>query len=142
MKKTHIIALIVIAIAVTMIISTIGDASTYVSFTEAKEMANNGNKSSIHVVGELVKDTEGKATGMIYEPSVDPNRFEFIMVDSLNNKEKIVYFQPKPQDMEKSEKVVVVGKMNLEKNQFEADQILLKCPSKYNNGPLVAEETK
>ncbi len=39
MKKTHILALGVIAIAIAMIITTIGDASTYLSFKEAKELA-------------------------------------------------------------------------------------------------------
>lgn len=136
MKKTHIIALGVIAIAIAMIISTIGDASTYASFKEAKEMANSGDKGSIHVVGELIKGVDGKPLGMKYEPSVDPNHFEFMMLDSLNNKELVVFKQPKPQDMDKSEKVVVVGHMDLENNYFEAEQILLKCPSKYNNGEL------
>ena len=139
MKKTHIIALGVIAIAITMIISTIGDASTYASFKEATEMANNGDKGSIHVVGELIKGTDGKPMGMKYEPSVDPNHFEFMMTDSLNNHNLVVYKQPKPQDMDKSEKVVVVGHMDLEKNCFEAEQILLKCPSKYNIGELKVE---
>jgi cytochrome c-type biogenesis protein CcmE len=139
MKKTHIIALVVIAIAITMIISTIGDASTYASFKEANEMAQNGDKGSIHVVGELIKGTDGKPLGMKYEPSVDPNHFEFMMRDSLNNEELVVFKQPKPQDMDKSEKVVVVGHMDLNTKQFEAEQILLKCPSKYNNGELKVE---
>jgi cytochrome c-type biogenesis protein CcmE len=139
MKRTHIIALGVIAIAITMIISTIGDASTYASFNEAKQMAENGDKGSIHVVGELIKGADGKPMGMKYEPSVDPNHFEFMMRDSLNNEELVVFKQPKPQDMDKSEKVVVVGHMDLTTKQFEADQILLKCPSKYNNGQLKVE---
>jgi cytochrome c-type biogenesis protein CcmE len=139
MKKSHIIALGVIAIAITMIISTIGDASTYASFNEAKQMAKNGDKGSIHVVGELIKGADGKPLGMKYEPSVDPNHFEFMMKDSLNNEELVVFKQPKPQDMDKSEKVVVVGHMDLATKQFEADQILLKCPSKYNNGQLKVE---
>jgi cytochrome c-type biogenesis protein CcmE len=133
MKKSHIIGLCVIAVAIVMIISTVGDASTYASFKDARSMSANGDKASIHVVGELVKDNFGKATGMKYEPSVDPNHFEFLLKDSLNNQELVVFNQPKPQDLDKSEKVVVVGKMDLEKNCFNATQILLKCPSKYNN---------
>ncbi len=62
------------------------------------------------------------------------------MIDSLSTQYRVIHNQPKPQDMEKSEKVVVVGKMNLEGNYFEADKILLKCPSKYNNGDLKVEE--
>ena len=141
MKKTHIIALVVIAVAVMMIISTIGDASTYASFKDATEMANNGDKGSIHVVGELIKDASGNPK-MNYEPSKDPNRFEFMMRDSLNNESLVVFNQPKPQDIDKSEKVVVVGSMDLENNCFNADHILLKCPSKYNNGELKVEDNQ
>lgn len=138
MKKSHIIALGVIAVAIIMIISTVGDASTYSDFNEAKRLAEGGSSSSVHVVGELKKDHSGGIEGMKYEPSVNPNKFEFMMVDSLNFESRVVYMKPKPQDMERSEKVVVVGKMNLEEDYFLAEQILLKCPSKYNNGDLDA----
>ncbi|MBP9689444.1 MAG: cytochrome c maturation protein CcmE, partial [Bacteroidia bacterium] len=36
------------------------------------------------------------------------------------------------------EKVVIIGKMNGE--NFEANKILLKCPSKYNEGQIALEE--
>lgn len=140
MKKSHIIGLVVIAVAVAMIISTVGDASTYSDFSEASRLAKEGSKADVHVVGELKKDQMGQVIGMNYEPSVNPNRFEFIMVDSLQNESLVVFNKPKPQDMDKSDKVVVVGHMNLADNYFEADQILLKCPSKYNNGELKVEE--
>lgn len=133
MKKSHIIALGIIAVAIAIIISTVGDASTYVGFSEAEQVAKEGSTKSMHVVGSLKKDASGNFAGMVYEPSVDPNHFEFIMIDSLNYESKVVYNQPKPTDLDKSEKLVVVGKMDLENKCFKADQILLKCPSKYNN---------
>jgi cytochrome c-type biogenesis protein CcmE len=141
MKKSHIIALGVIAIAIVMIISTVGDASTYSDFGAAERLAEEGSSASVHVVGELKKDSDGQIEGMLYQPSIDPNRFEFMMIDSLQKESKVVFMKPKPQDMEKSEKVVVVGKMNLEENYFLAEQILLKCPSKYNNGDLETNQT-
>lgn len=140
MKKSHIIALGVIAIAIAMIISTIVDASTYLSFKEAKELAEKGNTKTVHVAGELPRNANGDPIGIRYEPSVNPNRVEFLMTDSLHTQYRVVLNEPKPQDMEKSEKVVVVGRMNLEGGYFEADKILLKCPSKYNNGELKPEE--
>lgn len=140
MKKSHIIALGVIAIAISMIISTIGDASTYLSFKEAKEIAEKGDTKAVHVVGELPRNAQGEVFGIKYEPSINPNQFEFLMVDSLNTQYRVIHSQPKPQDIEKSEKVVVVGRMNLDGGYFEADKILLKCPSKYNNGDLKADE--
>jgi cytochrome c-type biogenesis protein CcmE len=141
MKKSHIIALGVIAVAIIMIISTVGDASTYSDFGAAQRLAEEGSSTSVHVVGELQKDADGNIEGMLYQPSVDPNKFEFVMIDSLQRESKVVYMKPKPQDMEKSEKVVVVGNMNLKENYFLAEQILLKCPSKYNNGDLDANQT-
>ena len=39
MKKTHIIGIIIIALAIGIIMTTAGDASTYVSFSEAIELA-------------------------------------------------------------------------------------------------------
>ncbi len=140
MKKSHILALGVIAIGIFMIISTLGNASTYLSFAEAKQFAQDGDTRSFHVVGELPRNARGEVIGLKYEPSVNPNRFEFLMIDSLQNQYMVVHNQPKPQDLEKSEKVVVVGKMNLSGGYFQAEKILLKCPSKYNNDELKIEE--
>ena len=133
MKKSHIIALVVIAVAIASIISMIGDASTYSGFEEAKVRAKNGDKTAVHVVGELSRDTEGNFIDMEYNPMENPNIFQFSMTDSLQVTSKVLLLKPKPQDLDKSEKVVVIGSMNLEKNIFEAEDILLKCPSKYNN---------
>lgn len=138
MKKIHILGLVVIAIAVGIIISTAGDASTYVTFGEAETMAANGNNSSIHVVGQLTKNEEGEITNMIYRPEVDPNHFEFSLVDNAGIEKKVVYPAPKPQDFDKSEQVVVIGKM--EEGYFFAEKILLKCPSKYENDKLEIKE--
>jgi cytochrome c-type biogenesis protein CcmE len=132
MKISHIIILIVIAVSIGVIMSVSSDASSYVSFADAEAMQKNGETKSIHVVGSLKKDANGKPVGMIYEPTIDPNHFEFLLIDSLKNERKVVYNQPKPADLDKSEKVVVVGSMQPE-GYFHAKQILLKCPSKYNN---------
>ena len=142
MKKSHIIALAVIAVAVGIIISTVGDASTYVGFSEAEDLAKDGNSKSIHVVGTLKKDNQGNIVGMVYDPVTDPNSFQFTMIDSLHREERVIYNQPKPQDLDKSEKVVVVGSMDIQNKVFRAEQILLKCPSKYNNNTLETEESK
>jgi cytochrome c-type biogenesis protein CcmE len=129
MKRSHIIAMVLIAISIAIIISTTGDASSYVTFKEAYKMAQDGDHEKVHVVGKLKKDAMGEIAGMVYEPTVDPNYFSFILEDSLHEEHQVVYLHPKPQDLEKSEKVVIVG--NVKENVFVADQILMKCPSKY-----------
>jgi cytochrome c-type biogenesis protein CcmE len=44
---------------------------------------------------------------------------------------EVLLNQAKPQDFDKSEQIVVVGKLS--GDRFMATQILMKCPSKYNN---------
>ena len=132
MKKSSIIGLVVIAIAVAVIISTSGNASAYVTFDEAKTMAVNGRKSSIHVIGELKKNSLGQVIGV--NPSRDRLSVQFTLVDD-NEKEQVVYLnQPMPTDLLKSEKVVVIG--GYKNERFVADKVLLKCPSKYEETAL------
>lgn len=129
MKKSHVFLLVVIAAAVGIIISTMSDASTYSTFGIARLQAAAGNPAKVHVVGTLPRDGANHPTGLEYNPMVDPNYFAFTLVDTLHVAQRVVYRNPKPQDMDKSEQVVIVGAMK--DGVFEADQILTKCPSKY-----------
>lgn len=129
MKKSHIIGMIVIALAIGILMTTAGDASVYVSFKEARERAETGNDTKVHVVGRLKKDPQGHIVGLQYDPLLDPNYFAFTLIDTLQIEQKVVYFNPKPQDLERSERVVITG--NMQNDVFVADKILLKCPSKY-----------
>ncbi|WP_026461785.1 cytochrome c maturation protein CcmE [Adhaeribacter aquaticus] len=137
MKKTHIIGIAIIAMAIAIIVSTAGDASSYVSFKEARELASEGNNNAVHVVGRLKKDPNNHILGMKYDPLLDPNYFTFTLVDTNRIEQQVVYFKPKPQDFERSEQVVIIGKMN--RDIFVADKILLKCPSKYVENEIKAE---
>ncbi|MEI2750338.1 MAG: cytochrome c maturation protein CcmE [Ferruginibacter sp.] len=66
-----------------------------------------------------------------YDPINNPNYLAFYAVDSLGGKTKVIYHNSKPTDIEKSERIVLKGKM--EKDHFECKDILLKCPSKYKD---------
>ncbi|MEO9476947.1 MAG: cytochrome c maturation protein CcmE [Cyclobacteriaceae bacterium] len=127
MKKTHIVGIVVIAIAIVVIMSTAGDASAYVSFDDAKEMYDAGNKNKIHVVGTLKKNDSGQVIGI--ETSPDLLSFKFTMVDENNVQQEVFHANPMPTDFLRSEQVVVVG--SYQNNKFIAEKILLKCPSKY-----------
>lgn len=134
MKKSHIFIIIIIAAAIGVIISTAGDASSYVTFDEAQKMASEGSSKNIHVVGELKKDGQGHVLGIM--PGADRVSFSFIMIDD-NKKEQVVIFnEPMPQDFTRSEKVVVIGSYS--GDTFHASKILLKCPSKYQEKKLNA----
>jgi len=129
MKKSHLFVLVIIAAAVGIIITTMADASTYSTFGIARQLAASGNASKVHVVGTLPRDADKRPMGQEYNPEVNPNYFAFTMVDTLRVVQRVVYRNPKPQDLDKSEQVVIVGAMK--GDVFEADQILTKCPSKY-----------
>jgi cytochrome c-type biogenesis protein CcmE len=134
MKLTHIIAIAVIAAAIAIIIFTAGDASTYVNFDQAYQMASTGNDTQIHVVGELKKDDNGHVVGL--ENSDDKLSFAFILVDDQKKEQKVIYNEPMPPDFLRSEKVVVIG--GYQQDHFIAKKILLKCPSKYQDQKLNA----
>ena len=127
MKKSHILGIVVIAIAIGIIMSTAGDASSYVTFKQAQEMASTGNASKIHVVGTLKKTDDGNIVGL--EPAEDKLSFTFMMLDADMREQKVYFPEPMPVDFLRSEQVVVIGAYH--DNLFVADKILLKCPSKY-----------
>lgn len=136
MKISHIIAIVVIGIAIAVIISTAGDASSYVTFKEAVNLEAEGDDSKVHIVGKLKKSEGGSIEGMVYLPQVDPNYFEFQLVDQNNQINKVVFPNPKPQDFERSEQIVVIGSMK--NGVFVCDKILMKCPSKYQETEIKA----
>lgn len=132
MKKSHIIGIVVIAIAVFVIISTAGDASTYVTFDEARSLFESGSGEKVHVVGQLKKTESGEIVGV--EPSDDKLTVTFLMVDNNQKTNKVFYNKPMPPDLKQSEQVVVIG--SYKEDVFYANQILLKCPSKYEEESL------
>jgi len=121
MKKIHIIAIIVVAVGLGVIVSTISNSSTYAPFKEAKLKTG----KTFHVVGKI-----DKSKTFIYNPEVNANLFGFYLIDNEGADVRVLYNGAKPQDFERSEQIVVVGKMKGE--DFIANQILMKCPSKYN----------
>ncbi len=123
MKKTHIIGIIVIAVAIGAIISTVSDAATYADFATAEQMAG----KEIQVVGVLNKEKE-----IEYNPEQNANQFSFYMLDNKGTEKKVIFKGAKPQDFERSEQVVITG--SAKGDEFYADKILMKCPSKYNDG--------
>ena len=131
MKKTHIAALIFIMIAIAAIITTVYDADTYASFAEARE--NPGRQ--FHIIGELNPDKPVSET-------IENNTliFSFYMFDNQGEESKVIHFGPRPQDFEKLDQIVLVGQYQDHENMFLASQLLLKCPSKYQEDAFASEE--
>lgn len=137
MKKGHIIGLGIIAVAIVIIMTSIGDASSYESFSTAWEMKQQGEDKPIHVVGKLKKDDAGGVTGI--EVREDKTSFTFLLVDNEGTEQKVFLNEPVPADFQRTEQVVVIGSYR-DKEIFVADKILMKCPSKYQDTKV--EETR
>lgn len=129
MKKTHIILIVLIAVVVAVMIGAISDSSSYADFDQA--FSNPGEE--FHVVGKLSKDKE-----MIYDPQTNPDLFIFTMIDNNGEERKVFLHKSKPQDFERSEQIVLIG--SAENGDFHANEILMKCPSKYTDGEVQSKE--
>lgn len=128
MKKIHILILIVVVAAIGVIMSLSVNTSTYAGFSEAE--ASPGRE--FHVIGKLAP---GKPID--FDARKDANSFTFYMLDNKGAEMKVRYTDTKPQDFEKLDQIVVIGKMK--DGEFKAHKMNLKCPSKYNDDKKPAE---
>jgi cytochrome c-type biogenesis protein CcmE len=122
MKKTHIIILVGIAALIVGLLAYSVDFSTYDTVNSAKEKKG----KYVHLIAKL-----DRTQPIVYDPINNPNYLSFSAVDSLGGKTTVIYRNSKPTDLEKSERIVMKGKM--EADHFECKEILLKCPSKYKD---------
>ncbi len=122
MKKTHIIILIGIAALIVGLLTYSVDFSTYDTIHSAQEKKG----KFVHLIARL-----DRSEPVTYDPINNPNYLSFYAVDSLGGKTKVIYHNSKPADLEKSERIVMKGKM--QDDHFECSDILLKCPSKYKD---------
>lgn len=122
MKTIHIIIILVLVIAIAVVITTVSDSSTYSNFSDAARSPG----KELHIIGKL-----DRSKPIEYDATKDANRFSFYITDDKGITKQVIYNNAKPQDFEKSEKVVVIGSMK--GDIFAAKSLLLKCPSKYND---------
>ena len=132
MKKTHIVLLVCIAAAVMVLLSFMGDLSTYETLASARQKEG----KTVTIIAQLDKSVQ---TPIEYDATRNPNLTQFYVKDSLGNKAKVVYHFEKPMDMEKSSRIVLKGKMKGDVFEItRKDGILIKCPSKYKDDPKAA----
>ena len=130
MKRTHIVILIFIAVSIAILITFMGDLSTYETIASAKQKEG----KSVTIIAKL-----DNTQAMQYDPRNNPNYLSFHVVDTLGDRAKVVYHFEKPYDMEKAERIVLKGKMHGDVFEITSkDGILIKCPSKYKDDPKAA----
>ena len=133
MKKIHIVLLVLIVAAIAVLISFMpqgGGLTTYESISSAKSMQG----KTVHIVAKL-----DKSQPIEYDQVKNPNWLSFTAVDSLGGKVRVVYNSAKPDNLEHSDRLVMKGKMV--GDQFECNNIMMKCPSKYSDDPNRIQES-
>ncbi|HSZ32751.1 MAG TPA: cytochrome c maturation protein CcmE [Puia sp.] len=132
MKRTQIILLIFIALCIGLLVSFMGNLSTYETIASAKQKEG----KSVTIIAKL-----DNSIPMEYDPAKDPNYLSFHILDTLGGRAKVIYHYGKPYDMEKAERIVLKGRMNGDIFEIsQKDGILIKCPSKYKDDPESAKK--
>ncbi len=135
MKPAYIMAAVILAVTAAVTLFTFaGAVAQHSSITQA--MAHPG--ATLQVPGKIIKDS------VQYDATKGELRFDVIEVSRGADKKEIVgdkrmtiiYRQPKPENFDTAVGVEAVGKF--ENGVFKADNLLVKCPSKYNDQPKQA----
>ena len=124
--RTIIAIAVIVIFAALGIWSLVGTATPYVDFENARSM----NKK-VQVMGKVDKASANydEKTGV----------FSFYIINEDGDEMRVDYDGTKPGNFEQAESVVCVGKYK--SGVFEADNLLVKCPSKYQ-GEEYQEEVK
>jgi cytochrome c-type biogenesis protein CcmE len=117
MKPKYIVGILIILVFIVFAAINLSKSLTpYVSLDDAKK-----SSKVVQVKGQRVVGSENF--------DVDKKVFTFKMEDDKGEQFSVVYHGVKPANLEEAEEIVVIGRYT--QGQFEADQLLVKCPSKY-----------
>jgi len=122
MKIKHLIGGILIGFCIAVGIFSLRSSMTpYVSFSEARQ-----SDRVVQVAGSLVEDTT--------ELDRDTGQYRFVLKDSEGVSMKVATDDNLPANFQESTTVVAIGTYN--NGRFEADRVLVKCPSKYERDKI------
>ena len=119
MKKSYIIGAVVVVAAIVMAMQSFKSTLTaYVTVSEAK-----ASKRPVQVAGVAVKGT----------PRYDlkTSSLVFTLREDGGDEMVVSYDGPRPGNFDEVTKVVAIGKYETKRQVFEARELLVKCPTKY-----------
>lgn len=127
--------MIVGLIVVLIVQATMQTGAYYLTVTEL-------NQQSASMVGERVR-----VSGDVVDGSEDWNPQEITLKFSVHDEAgaqlPIVFYGPRPDNFQRAASAIIEGQL-LEDGTFQADTLLLKCPSRYEEEPeeIFAEATR
>jgi cytochrome c-type biogenesis protein CcmE len=117
MKPKYIVGILIVLVFIAFAAINLSKSLTpYVSLTEAKK-----SNKVVQVKGQRVAGSENF--------DMEKKIFSFKMTDDKGEQFEVVYHGVKPANLEQAEEIVVIGRYT--QGIFEAEQLLVKCPSKY-----------
>ncbi len=113
---------IILAALITGAVYFKGSLISYISFQQA--VASAGSGSTVQILGAPIRDDT------YYDQQA--NSLNFILREPKTGLTMPVVFKsPKPDNFDEALQVTAIGHYDPESKQFEADNLLVKCPSKY-----------
>ena len=117
MKPKYIVGILIILVFIVFAAINLSKSLTpYVTLDDAKKSSKVVQVKGQRVIGSENFDVEKKV-------------FTFKMADDKGEEFEVIYHGVKPANLEQAEEIVVIGRYT--QGHFEADQLLVKCPSKY-----------
>ena len=121
-------AIIVLAVGY-LIVSSIGGSTAY--YLTVEEVKDKGpSEQTVRVAGTVMAET--------IEWSAEELKLRFKIADDSGNL-AVIYNGPRPDMLRDGSEAVVEGRY-IEGESFEASNLLLKCPSKYEGAATVTAE--
>lgn len=127
MKKIHIFLLLCVGGAVAVLVSIMGSLTTF----DTVQTARNKPGKFVHLIARL-----DRTQPIQYDAVNNPNFLMFAVRDSIGDSITVVYRNPKPDNLEISDRLVLKG--SFQGSYFDCKEILLKCPSKYKEEIKIA----
>lgn len=121
MKKTQIIGIIFIAVLLGALTTSLSNSGKMANFNEAF-----ANEDKEYRISGFLVDSEP----IHYDPMSNASLTRFTMRDQEGVVRDVHLLKSMPQGFEQSESLVLTGSAN--GDVFEAKDMLMKCPSKYN----------
>lgn len=118
LKPLHIAGIGIILVAI--VYGAFGFKDAFRSYTRSVDEAVSSGRS-VQLAGFLGSQGEYDAEG----------RWTFMLQDENGEQVKVISNEPRPANFEQAISIVAIGHYDSTQNAFMADDLLVKCPSKY-----------
>ena len=119
-------ALVVALIVILIVQATVSTGAYYLTVSEVNERVPGIYGERVRVSGTVVDDSE--------DWNAQEVTLRFAINDEFGAQLPIIFFGPRPDNFQRAASAIIEGEM-LPDGNFQADTLLLKCPSRYEEEP-------